>query len=101
MQRLMRQNQKQQEALRALQVRMEAVEAHQRRSWAQRLWYGRVQKDSLSVSSEGSCLVMDDSMDESSNVTADSQAEQTKPVRGVSGVESIVNFLYRWNETAE
>lgn len=96
----MQQYQKQQEALHELQLRMEAIEAHQRRSWTQSLWRGGMEPAGLALASDGPSLVLEDPAADPLKASAD-DVVQSRSVRSYFSLEWVTGLFDIWDESSE
>lgn len=97
---LQKQIQEQQQALVVLQQRMDAMEAQQRRSWAQYFFRGRVKHDAVSPSSTYVSTVDEE---DSAGVleTTEGSRDIQGPRVGFFSLERITELFYRWSEHSE
>jgi hypothetical protein len=98
-QELVKQTQLQQEALHALEARMEAIEAQQRHSWTQWLWRRRAEPEMMPHSVGGPSRVIEDPVVAAGVV--DRIQEKPRPRRSWPTIESLQNIFYEWSENPE
>lgn len=103
MQALLQQTMKQQEALHALQLRMEAIEARQHRTWAQFMWRGRQEPSMHCTLPDGGCLAREHETAEHvpSEGSEGEDLVQKKTIYQFMGLESMMEFVESVNDCAE